>query len=96
MVVLSQQFLQSLGINLDEQTRRAFDEHFEATLEDRVIESVLDELNEQQLTELAALRDKSGEELQAWLQANIPSLSEIIQDEVDILLGDLAENSENI
>ncbi|MCA9334590.1 hypothetical protein KC953_00430 [Candidatus Saccharibacteria bacterium] len=94
MAVLTQNFLQSLGIELDETTLQAFSDHFETTLFERVVESILDELSDDQLTELSTLREQNDEQLQSWLQANIPNLSEIIQDEVDILLGDLAEDSE--
>lgn len=96
MATLNKQFLETLGITLDGQTFRAFNEHFETTLEERVIESILDELNEQQLGELSELRGQSDEQLQPWLQANVPDLNEIVQDEIDILLGDLAEDSEKI
>lgn len=94
MAVLTQNFLQSLGIELDDSTLQAFNDHFETTLFERVVESILDELNDSQLTELSTLRDQSDEQLQSWLLENIPNLNEIIQDEVDILLGDLAEDSE--
>ena len=96
MAILTQTFLRSLNINLDDQTFQAFDEHFETTLENRVIESILDELNEQQLEELSKLREQADEQLQTWLQSNIPNLSEIIQDEVDILLGDIVQDSEKL
>ena len=96
MAILTQTFLRSLNINLDDQTFHAFDEHFETTLENRVIESILDELNEQQLDELSKLREQADEQLQTWLQSNIPNLSEIIQDEVDILLGDIVQDSEKL
>lgn len=96
MAILTQTFLRSLNINLDDQTFHAFDEHFETTLENRVIESILDELNEQQLEELSKLREQADEQLQTWLQSNIPNLSEIIQDEVDILLGDIVQDSEKL
>jgi hypothetical protein len=96
MPVLTQTFLQSLGINMDDTTYQAFAEHFEATLDERVVDAVTDSLNERQLEELVALRDQDEARLQAWLQANVPDLNEIVQDEVDILLGELAENSESI
>lgn len=96
MPTLSRQFLQSLDINLDNKTYEAFSEHFEKTLEDRVIESILDELNEQQLAELSTLRDQDDQHLQVWLQENVPNLNELIKDEIDILLGDLAEDSDKI
>lgn len=96
MPVLTKQFLQSLDIELDDQTFEAFDEHFEATLQQRVIDAIIDTLDEQQLEQLAALRDQDESAMQAWLQANVPDLSYIVQDEIDILLGDVAEDSDEI
>ncbi len=96
MPVLTQQFLQTLGINLDEQTAAAFSEHFEQTLGERVIEGIVDTLDDQELEELAALRDQDDEKLQQWLQAKVPDLKDIVEDEVAILVGELAENSDKI
>lgn len=96
MPIISQQFLQSLDIHMDDQTYQAFAEHFETALEDRVINSIVDELDEEKLHELSILKGKGDEHMQAWLQANIPDLNEIIRAEVDILLGELAEHSESI
>lgn len=96
MPLISQQFLQSLDIAMDEQTYQAFAEHFETTLEDRVINAVIDELEEKQMSEITALKGQGDDAVQAWLQANVPNLDEIIRTEVDILLGDLAEHSESL
>lgn len=96
MPMLSQNFLQSLGVTLDEKTLAALSEHFETTLEGRVVDAIVENLDEQQLEQLAALRGQGDDTMQTWLQANVPELPEIIQEEVDILLGDLAENSDQI
>ncbi len=96
MPLLNKQFLQNLGINLDDETYAAFDAHFEATLGERVIEGIIDTLDDTELAELAALRAQDDEQLQTWLQAKVPDLPQIIEDEVHILLGELAENSDKI
>ncbi|USN96567.1 MAG: hypothetical protein H6797_05925 [Candidatus Nomurabacteria bacterium] len=98
MSLLNKQFLQSLGIELDDQTFEAFDEHFEATLQERVVDAIVDGLDEQQLEQLSAVREQGGDAvaMQTWLQANVPDLSQIVQSEVDILLGDLAESGDHI
>lgn len=96
MSTLNRQFLESIGIVLDDQAFSQFNEHFEVTLEERIMESIVDELNEQQLRELSELRGGDDEQLQQWLRLNITDIDEIIQDEIDILLGELAENSEQI
>ena len=97
MALLSKQFLNTLGIELDDASSEAFSQHFEDTLNSRVIEEIIDILEDDQLEQLTALRDNGDDEaLQNWLVENVPDLSEIIQDEVAILLGEIVENSDEI
>lgn len=94
--LLSRDFLQSLGVILDDDTYASLSEHLEDTLDQRVIEEIVDELDEEQLRELTTLRSGSSEVLRQWLVVNVPQLDAIIQDEVAILLGDVAERSGEI
>ena len=96
MAILSKQLIQDLGIELSEQDYISLAEHFETTLQERVINEITMELSPEQAEELATMQNASDEDLLAWLQANVPDLAEIVSDEVDILLGELAENSETI
>jgi len=96
MSALTKEFLESIGVQLDDATYQAFAEHFDETLSSRVIDSIINNLDDEQLEQFAAMRDSSEDELWQWVQANVPELSEIIQDEVDILLGDLAESADSI
>lgn len=94
MPLLSRQILENLGINLTDEDYQSLAGHFETTLDERVINEIVLELSPEQATELAALQQSSDEEVLAWLQANVPDANEIVSDEIDILLGELAENSE--
>ena len=96
MAILSKQLVQDLGIELNEQDYASLSEHFETTLQERVINEITMELSPEQAQELATMQSASDEDLLAWLQANVTDLAEIVSDEVDILLGELAENSEAI
>ena len=96
MAILSKQFLEELGIELSEQDYTSLAEHFETTLQERVINEITMEISPEQAQELATKQSASEVDLLAWLQANVPDLAEIVSDEVDILLGELAENSEAI
>ena len=97
MALLSKQFLNTLGIELDDASSEASSQHFEDTLNSRVIEEIIDILEDDQLEQLTALRDNGDDEaLQNWLVENVSDLSEIIQDEVAILLGEIVENSDEI
>lgn len=93
---LPKEFLQSIGIELDDATYQVFATHFEDTLSQRIIDEVVDTLNETQIATFNEMQDASSDQLWQWVQTNVPELSEIIQEEVDILLGELAENAEHI
>ncbi len=94
MALLSKTLLKELGIELSEQDYELLSEHFDTTLRNRVIEEIVVELTPEQAQELATLQSANDDQLLAWLSANVPNFSEIVSDEVDILLGELAENSE--
>ena len=96
MNTLSKEFLESIGIRLDDQTYTEFSNHFESTLHDRIIDSVIDSMNDEQIEQLTQMRGIHGDQLWHWLSANVPELSDIIRAEVDILLGELAEHSDKI
>lgn len=96
MEMITKEFLATIGIELDGSTYQAFAQHFEDTLFDRIIESVVDSLDDAQIQQLALMKNGDPEQLWKWLQVTVPELGEIIQDEIDILLGELAENSEHI
>lgn len=96
MALIDQEFLNSIGIELDEQALQSFDEHFQATLRGRILEEIVAELTPAQAEELATMENASDAKLQQWLAANIPDLQEIVSDELDILLGEVAESAEQL
>lgn len=96
MSALTKEFLESIGIQLDDATFAAFAAHFDATLKDRIITDIIDGLDDEQLTQLEQLKNSDGDQLWHWIQTNVTDLSDIIQEEVDILLGELAENADHI
>jgi hypothetical protein len=96
MPLLTANLLDNLGISLSEQDYQLLAEHFETTLNERVINEIVLELSPEQAEQLSHLQQASDEEVLAWLKANVPDVAEIVADEVDILLGEIAENSEAI
>lgn len=96
MPLLSPTLLENLGINLSEEHYQALAEHFETTLDERVINEIVLELSPEQAEQLANLQQAGDEEVLTWLKTNVPDVAEIVADEVDILLGEIAENSEAI
>jgi hypothetical protein len=94
--LLNKQFLQDIGVTLDDQTYETLSQHYEETLNERVIIEIVDELDEKQLEELHSLTNQDASVFNQWLAANVPKLDEIIEDEIAILLGEIAENSEKV
>lgn len=96
MPVLNRQFLEDLGIRLSDKDYTALAQHFDETLHERVIEEVVLELDPKKAEELASLKDADEATVQQWLLENVSDLEEIVSDEVDILLGEIAESSEKL
>lgn len=96
MSALTNEFLESIGINLNKETFVEFSSHFDETLKERILSDIIDELSEDQLIEFEQLKDVDGDHVWHWIQNNVKDLKDIIQEEVDILLGELAENSDEI
>lgn len=94
MSLLTRTLLNDLGIELSDQDYSLLADHFDSTLHKRVITEIVEELNPEKAKQLASLQGQSDEQLLIWLHQNVPNFKEIVSDEVDILLGELAENSE--
>lgn len=96
MPLLTKNLLNDLGIILSESDYALLAEHFETTLNERVINEIVLELEPQQAEELARLQQAEDAEVVNWLRTNVTDIEEIVADEVDILLGELADNTEAI
>lgn len=96
--LITQQTLDDFGISLtDAQDATALLAHLNETLDERVGAEITETLDDEQLKELLALQEKSDDEaVGTWLSANVDELEQITQDEIDILLGELAEISNDI
>lgn len=94
--LFSKEFLVSIGVDLDDETYAALARHSEDTLNTRVVDSVVELLDEDQLEQLQAMRSSSPDQIAEWLRRNVPELPAIIEDEVNILLGDIAESSTDL
>jgi hypothetical protein len=95
MTVITRQLLADIGISLDDAAYVQFTEQYEAELDNRIVNEIVDELDTEQLRELTRFKD-SGDDagLQRWLIENVPDLDKIVEEEMAILLGEIAENSE--
>ena len=89
--------LESVGIAVKPEDEAALLEHLNTTLQERVGLEIIDSLNDEQLAALADIQENGDPQtVQQWLIDNVPELDEIKKDEIDILLGELAENTDGI
>ncbi|MGB3946216.1 MAG: DUF5663 domain-containing protein [Candidatus Saccharimonadales bacterium] len=94
---ITRETLEQAGIDLTNKDIDALLEHLNQTLEERVGAEVVASLDDDKLQELSDLQERgSDEQLVGWMTTNVPQLGEITQDEIDILIGELAENSDGI
>lgn len=96
MTLLNRTILEDIGVQLDDATYAALSAHFEQTLEERVVQEVIQELTPEQAATLAEFGEHEDEQMYAWLVTAVPSLPQIVSDEIDILLGEIAENADSI
>jgi hypothetical protein len=91
------QILEALDVKLDAKHRAALQEHMETTLRRRVGLALVDLLDDDEVAELVTLTSKGDQAMiTAWLNQHVPDYQDVVQDEIDILLGDLAENSDQL
>lgn len=95
--IITRDLLEQAGINLENQDINALLEHLNQELEERVGAEITASLSDEQLKEMLDTQEHaSDEQLAEWLTTNVPELEQITQDEVDIILGELAENADGI
>lgn len=89
--------LASTGITIADDQVDAYLDHLNELLTERIGEAITESLDSAQLEELSKLEETAtDEELGEWMTKNVADLEDIIADEIDILLGDAAENSGKI
>ena len=94
---ITKELLDSVGVNVTPEEETALLEHLNTTLQERVGLEITDSLDDQQLEALASLQEAGDEQaIQQWLTDNVPELADIVKDEIDILLGEIAENTDGI
>lgn len=95
--IITRDLLEQAGINLENQDIDALLDHLNQELEERVGAEITASLSDEQLKEMLDIQEHaSDEQLAEWLTTNVPELEQITQDEVDIILGELAENADGI
>ena len=98
VTIVTKAQLNSIGINLPEDQMQALIPHVEDTTNSQIGEEIVESLDDDQLKELVQMQDNDApaEEIDAWIRARVPEYDEIIEDNVAIVLGELANNSDAI
>lgn len=95
--IITKDILATVGIQVNPAEEEALLDHLNATLQERVGTEITSSLNDEQLDALAGLQETDdGQAVQQWLVANVPELNDIVKDEIDILLGEIAENTDGL
>ena len=95
--IINKSMLEEAGIDLEGQDIESLLTHLNTTLEERVGTEITESLDDEQLQALLDTQESgTDEQVGAWIDANVPELQQITQDEIDILLGELAENSDHV
>lgn len=95
MITIDQNLLVSLGIELGDATPE-FITHVGEQLNERIGAALIELLDDDEAKELTELSQSgSSEDVQKWLEANVEDYRDVIQDEFDILMGELAEGASN-
>lgn len=91
MSILTKTFLQQIGIDLDDKSIDKLSLEIEEELYQRVLAEIIALSDDSIIAELPKLNEMSDQEAQDWLTANIEDFSEIVEDEIAILLGEIVE-----
>jgi len=93
--VITPTLLAEAGIKIPEDQVADLIDHLNAELEERIGEEITNSLDDDKLEELVELQKTADDEaISKWLEANVPELGDIVQDEIDILIGEISENAE--
>lgn len=97
MITIDKNLLTSMGIALPANQEEDFLNYLYATLEERVGYAVTELLDDDEFDELIDLQEHAEDAtVEAWVLQHVPDLSAVIQDEFDILMGELAENADSL
>ncbi len=92
---ITPELLTQTGVSIPAEQVGTLVEQLNAELEERVGEEITNALDDDKLETLAKLQETAtDEELAEWINMNIEDLEAIINDEIDILLGEVSENVE--
>lgn len=98
LAVITIDDLRSIGIDLPQEQMLALIRHAEDSINERIGEEIISSLDDDQVQELVALQQAgaSDEQVEEWIVERVTSHQEIVEDNIAIVLGDLAESADAI
>jgi len=97
MITIDKDLLTSLGISLPENEAADFLQYLYTTLEERVGNAITQLLNDDEFDDLMDLELKADDAtIEAWVRQHVPDYANLVQDEFDILMGELAEHANSL
>ena len=94
---ITKETLDAFGISLEGHDEASLLEHLNDTLKERIGTEIAALLDDARLNELLDLQETtSDDQVGDWLAQNVPELPQIVQDEIDILMGELADSTDSI
>ena len=94
---ITSQQLRDLGIMLSSERQEKLLETLQAELEERIGETITTLLDDASLEELIKLTSNGDSKaVNEWVALHIPDYEQVMQDEYDILLGEVAENADKL
>lgn len=94
---ITKDLLLTLGITLDDANADSLIAHMNETVEERIGAEITESLDDKQLEELVKLQETaSDDEIAQWIAAHVPEYQQIVQDNIDIVIGELAEGADHV
>ena len=92
---ITPELIAQAGVELPADKVAEFIEHLNGELEERVGEEITNALDDDKLEELVKLQETADDAtLAEWLNENVEDLQAIIDDELDILMGEVSEHAD--
>ena len=97
MITIDNNLLTSIGITLPANEEAAFLDYMYTTLEERVGNAITELLSDDEFDELMDLELTADDTtIEAWIKRHVPDYVSIIQDEFEILMGELATDADRL
>lgn len=89
--------LADLGIELNDTDIESLLAHLNETIEEKIGMEITESLDDVQLQELVEMQESaSDDELGAWIAKHVPNYMEIVQDNIDIAIGEMVDSADGI